>query len=271
MKQGIIFMETMRRNWRQMVYWGMGLLLYAVSIFLILPDETGLEGYGEVLEGFDEAVLSALGIAGDFDIGTPEGYIGYSFFGFVLLIMSVYAVIAGLNITAVDEDSGTMDVVLSLPVTRWQVIVEKIAAYTVIVFGIGLISFVGMMIGQQLAGDRVSFDTGTVLAACLGFAPPTILMIAITAFVGTVARRRTTATAIAGGFVVASYLINAVGSVLNNDLGDAIKQVSVFNHYAGTDVFGGGVQLSSVLLVVVVTLVLVVGAVQFFEQRDIAV
>ena len=48
----------------------------------------------------------------------------------------------GMRVTANEEDSGILDVVLSLPVRRWQVMVEKIAAYLVTIVMIALWSSV---------------------------------------------------------------------------------------------------------------------------------
>ncbi len=268
---GTIFFETLRRNARQMIYWGLGLAVYALYPFLFLPAEGGLEQYAELMESFDPAILRSLGINDSTLIGTPEGFVGYSFFGFILLIMGVFAVIAGLNITATEEDNGTMDVFLSLPVARWQVIVEKLAAYTVVVTGIAFMSFIGIMIGANILTDKFSAETIRILEACLGIVPPTVMMIAFTAFVATLVRRRGMATAISGGFVVVSYLLNSVASAANSQAADAFKQLSVFNHYAGTEVLIKGLEVESVILLIAVIILLTLASVELFKRRDIAV
>ena len=44
---GTVFVETLRRSWRQMIYWGLGLFIWGVYPFVMIPDQAGLDGYAE--------------------------------------------------------------------------------------------------------------------------------------------------------------------------------------------------------------------------------
>lgn len=268
---GVIFMEILRRSWRQILYWGIGLGLYAIFPFLIIPDQAGLEGYAEVTDTLDPALLRAFGIGDGTSLGTPEGFVGYSFFGFALLILSVFAVIAGLNVSANEEEAGIMDMVLSLPVPRWVVIVEKLLAYTTMIIGILLLSLAGLLVGNALAAPDMQLETSILIEGIINVLPGTLFVLVFTAFVGTLMRRRATAMAIAGVFVVGSYLLDSIGRAANAEVTDALRQLSIFAHYDGSNVLSQGMAVGAALVIVVLAVVLSGATMQLFQRRDIAV
>jgi ABC-2 type transport system permease protein len=77
-------------------------------------------------------ILRAVGVGDDLNyFASPEGFVAVGFFGKTLLVLAAYPVVMGLRVTVNEEDSGTIDVLLSLPVARWRVILEKFLAYVV--------------------------------------------------------------------------------------------------------------------------------------------
>src|SRR6266496_498349 len=104
---GVVFIETLRRGWRGMFYWGLGFAIYAMMIVMVVQDANMLKQYGEITKTIPPALMQLLG--GDAaSLATPEGFLAYGFFGYLLLIFAVYAILSGLNITANDEDAGIM-------------------------------------------------------------------------------------------------------------------------------------------------------------------
>lgn len=267
---GSVFVETLRRSWKQIIYWGLGFGIYAIYPFLMVPDEESLESFKEITEGFNPEFLAAFGIDST-SFSSVAGLVGYSFFGYLLLMISIFSVIAGLNISANDEDNGIMDMVLSLPVKRWQVIVEKLAAYTVMLIGILVIAFVGLMIGRSMSTLEVDITIGRFVEGLLNVLPGAILVMCFTAFIGTLVRRRSLAVAIAGSFVVVSYLLDGIGRAANSDIADAIRQASIFAHYDGTKILETGIAWGTAAALLTIAVLLAAGAVQLFKRRDIAV
>lgn len=269
---GAIFFETLRRSWRQPLYWGAGLMIWALYPFFMIPNnEQGLDQYVELLDDLPEGLLAAVGINGAESLSTPEGFVGYAFFGYILLILSVFAVIAGLNVSANEEEQGIMDMQLSLPVARWRVITEKLLAYSFMLVVIALLGFIGLLIGDAVAPVEIDLSVGRYLEGALNILPGALAILTLTAFLGAVLRRRSTAMAVAGVYVVVAYLLDAVANAANSDFMDALRQFSVFSHYEGTTVLQTGLDAGNVVLLLAFALVLGVGANWFFQRRDIAV
>lgn len=270
--KGTVLYETLRRSWKHAVYWGLGIALLAFYPFLMMPNTPeGFQQYVEIAKGLPEGVLEMFGMSDIAAIGTPVGFIGYSFFGYILLILAVYSVIAGLNVSAVDEDNGSMDILLSLPLPRWQIIIEKIIAYSVIALIITLFAFMGFMLGAMLVQDRIDLEWHQYLTGSLAILPGTIFMMVVTAFIGTLVRRRVTAAVLAGVFIFGSYVLNVIGGISNTNFAETMKGFSFFAYLNTTTALEQGVTIESALALAIISIILAGGATILFERRDVSV
>jgi ABC-2 type transport system permease protein len=268
---GVILIETLRRKWKHIIYWGGGLALYAIFTFMLIPDMEALQKYVEILESMGSGMLSVIGLSDASAMATPAGYVGVEFFSFLLLITSVYGVIAGLDVTANDEDKGVMDMMLSLPMERWRVVIEKMLAYSLIILGIGLVTFVGTVIGREVSNQPLDMSLSSLLQSSLNFVPGTIVVMSATVLISTLVRRRSLAMALSGVFVVASFLLNVVAEAAGSKAADAVAQISIFQHYGGATVLRDGIAYGSAFALLLVAVILAVGAAAKFIRRDVAV
>src|SRR5450631_3015554 len=146
---GAVFLEQLRRTWRGSLLWSLVVAGMGLYIVLLIPDSKLLKQYGDLLSSMPPFIINMAGGSGADAafIATPEGFLAFGFFGAVMLVVSGYAVLAGLSLTANDEDRGILDVVLSLPLPRWRLVLEKFAAYTISLLLILGISFVAIWLG----------------------------------------------------------------------------------------------------------------------------
>jgi ABC-2 type transport system permease protein len=265
---GIIFRETLRRGWRPMLYWGIGMALLALYMLVAIQDMDTLGQYAAIVESMPPALLALFGseVAA---IGSPDGFIAFGFFGFGLLFLAVYAVSAGLNITANEEEDGILDSLLAQPVPRWRVMIEKFLAYLVLSAGIVVLSYAGLLLGMQFSALPV--NTGRMAQAAANMLPSMLLMTAFTMFAAVVVRRRAVAMGLAAVFVVGSYFVDFLGGAASGSLADALRALSFFSYYDATTVMQTGLNWGSVALLLGVTAALVAGALWFFQRRDVGV
>ncbi|MEZ4672473.1 MAG: ABC transporter permease subunit [Anaerolineae bacterium] len=265
--QGVVFKETLRQNWRGMVYWGIGLALLGILILSLIGDIDALKQVAQLMETLPPALIKAMGMDDMSQLATPEGFLGGGYFGRVILIMSVFGIIGGLNITANEEDQGILDVLLSLPLPRWRLIVEKFAAYTVLTTGILAIGFLGLLFGQQATAIDVRISR--LLESTFNVLPSVLLIIAFTGLAGALFRRKSTATAVSAIFVIGSYFVDFIGRAASDSFINQLRVVSFFNYYDNDGVMRDGLAWGNIGLLAVITLVLVGGAVWFFQRRDV--
>jgi len=269
MMAGEFFKETVRRYWRQAVYWGVGIGLLGLYVMVIIRDVDMLKQYAELVATMPPALLQAFGIADAAAMATPEGFINFGFYSYSLLILAVFAVMVGMSVTANEEDDGVLDVVLSLPVPRWRVVVEKFLAFALIAAAITVIAFGGLLLGMQMSEIKV--DVGRLVLSTLNLVPSLLLMIALTVFCGAIFHRRTTALAAAAVVIVASYFINFLGASATGSAADALRAVSFFAYYDSEAVMRSGLNAGNIALLLAATAALVAGAVWAFQRRDIGV
>src|SRR5204862_37745 len=101
-------------------------------------------------------------------------FLGFGFFGYVLLVLAAYGVIAGLNITANEEDRGILDITLSLPIPRWRLVLERLLAYTLILALILALTFASMWAVKQTSS--VDIDMGLLAQAMFNLLPSSLLV-----------------------------------------------------------------------------------------------
>ena len=266
---GAIFLETLRRGWRGMLWWGLGIGSLGFVSIIIVPDVQTLEQMAELMETLPPFLIQALG-GGDISfMATPEGYLALQYFSVTLIIFAVYAVVSGLNVSANEEERGILDVFLSLPVARWRLVLEKFLAYSILIAGAIIISFVCMWIGIRITPSLAEVDMGKIIGATFAMLPASLLVLAFTLFVAALVRRRGLAIALAAVFVIGSYFIDTIGRAAPDTFVSSLRAISFFAYYDGAGVMQNGLSWASMLILFIATVVLLVGGIWCFQRRDV--
>jgi ABC-2 type transport system permease protein len=267
---GAVFFETLRRNWKAILWWGGGLALLSMSQALILQDVDSIKQIAELMETLPPALIAMFGGADVEFMSTPEGYLSFRLFSFLPLVIGIYAVVAGLSVTANDEEQGILDMVLSLPLPRWRIIVEKFAAYTLIMIGILTVMFIGLWLAITISPD-LGIRMGRIIESVVNILPSGLVILAFTIIVSVLVRRRNQATALATLFVIGSYMLDSLGSTASGSFLDQLRVISFYRYYDSTEVTRNGLVLGNVALLIAVALVLIAGSVWAFQRRDVGV
>lgn len=266
---GRIFSETLRRGWRTMLYWGVGMGLYALMITVAVLDDQTLQQLTGVIQSMPSFLLQ--GFMGSADIQfltSPNGYFAAKYFSIALLIFSAYAVMAGMAVTANDEDEGILDGFLSLPIHRWEVIIGRGLASLVMIAAAVCLTYLGVVIGAQLV-PHVSYDLGGIALGTLNMLPSLFFILAMTVLFGVLFRRRSVALGLAAAVVIFSYTVDFIASGLGDSALASTGYLSFFHYYDGVGVMQTGVNLANVGLLAGVGAVFLALALWRFQKRDI--
>ncbi|MGJ3240383.1 MAG: ABC transporter permease subunit [Anaerolineae bacterium] len=268
---GTIFVEQFKQTWRQMLYWGVGLFMLAFYILAVIEDPDIIEQYSVLLQSFPPAMLSAFGLSDAALLTSAEGFVAFAGFTYGGLALAVFGVLAGLNITANDEDSGMMNVILALPTPRWQVIVERFLAYSVQLLVIVALLLLGIVVGANVF--NVELDMMLMVLGSINLIPASLAIIGVTALIGGAFSNKTLVTSLAGGFVLVSYMLNIIAGAVNADdmpLAEWLGRVSVFTYLDSEGVIlEESLNTGNVLILLVLAVVSVMIALYAFENRDI--
>ena len=90
---------------------------------------------------------------------------------------------AGLNITANDEQSGVMDVILSLPISRAAYLLERWIGYALIGLGDNRLT-AAITVGGMIAMN-VEASSDVIFASILNLYPSVLLVMTVTSLLAT--------------------------------------------------------------------------------------
>jgi ABC-2 type transport system permease protein len=230
-----------------------GWMVYAVQLI-----ETKL---ATLLSG-SPAFTSLIKNLGGGDVSVNAGFLSAMFFFLPLFVMAF--AVTQVNRWSADEQDGRLELVLATPQPRPAVLLGRFAALATATVAISVITLIASAGAAAAAGLNV--DSGHLAAATLGVIPLGLLIAAI-GYLAAGWLRTAADTGLLSFLLAAWFFISFIGPELK--LPDATLRLSAFYYY-GTPLLHG-LQLTSVLGVLVVTAVaLGLGALRF-ANKDIGV
>lgn len=156
---------------------------------------------------------------------------GYLWFGIFLALLSVFAITQVARWSA-DDNEGRLEMVLSAPVSRTRVVLERAAALGLRMAGVIAITSLAFDLGAATA--NVTIDGGSLAVASLLLIPFGMSFAAIGAVLASQAPRA--AVAVLATYTFVSYLLTELGPLLKWP--DWALKLSVFSLY-GTPLTSG--------------------------------
>jgi ABC-2 type transport system permease protein len=264
---GVILKDTLRANWKQTIYWGFGIGLLGFYFVALASSSDIMASYGPLLESLPPEMLNMMGISDALMFTTQEGMISGGYVAYSMLMLSAYALITGLHVTINEEDNGIMDVLLALPITRTQVIIEKSIAVVLLAFGVIVLCIIYPLIGIVIF--NVEVDKVKVIVSILTVYPGILVIMGVTSLIGTIVRRRSTTIGLSIGFILVSYFLNFLGNAASETFAPTLQQLSFFYYTNGEAVVLNTFNpLTSIILIVVAVICFGIMIITF-NRRDI--
>jgi ABC-2 type transport system permease protein len=202
-------------------------------------------------------------VLGSHNIATDTGFLAALLFLYLPLLLVVYALVEA-GAWARDLDSGSLELILTTPVSRARAILERFGALAFLLICAPVVIGLVVLVSGGLAG--LNLDFGHVAAALLGILPLEL----ITASVVYLLAGRTAAgmsTVTVGAIVGLSFLASVLYTVFN--LPAWLADLSMFYQYGSpiTDGPRWGSSLGMAGLAAIVLAVAVVGFTRADVQR----
>ncbi len=260
MPRASVFAKSLRDQRWQVLGFGLALAIMSSTAVFLWPSVR------DTLQNFvlPDAVKAFLGT--DLSIATPAGYLSARYFGWVDILLIVYAVLQGTGAIAGEESNGTMDLLLAQPIARRAVIVQKTAAAVVGSAAIIAIGWLGFALAIPFIGIEVSLSDAAIASA--NMLPITLLFFALSLWSGAVAPSRAVAAGMVIGLATAAYFVstlaNGVDSLRN------LRYATPFYYYGAGEPLVYGIAWWHVGLLLGIAAMFVVLTVRTFEARDIS-
>ena len=176
---------------------------------------------------------------------------------------------AGLNITANDEQSGVMDVILSLPISRSAYMLERWIGYALI--GLAIVVLTAVITVGGMIAMNIDAPSDVIFASILNLYPSALLVMTVTSLLATVLRRRALAIGLSAAFVIVSYLFNVIGAAAGGAAADLMESLSYFSYVHGEAFVLGTYDPANTLLLLLAVLIGVGLSLKMFVSRDIGI
>ena len=187
-------------------------------------------------------------------------FLGFIWFGFAQLLMAGFAITQVARWTAEDSD-GRLELVVSNPISRARVVVERLIALTLGALIIAAVS--GVAVGIEAHYQSIDLNSRRLAEASLLLVPFTLVFGAVGALLASRIPRAT--VGILGAFAFASYLTVQLGPIFK--LPVWVQDVSAFKLYGQP--LTTGVDQTGLVVTVVIGIAGLMASAMVMEQRDI--
>ncbi|MDS1272571.1 ABC transporter permease subunit [Lipingzhangella sp. LS1_29] len=259
--------KALRDDRRAILGWTVGvaafLLVYLPFYSEFAEDTAGAE---EMLEVIPEGMRTAMGMQ---ELFTGAGFLEsmvFNLYGPLLLV--VYAVVLGNRAIAVPEESGRLDQLLALPISRQRYVHERLAALTIEV--VYLTAVLCAIVLAFAVGLDMGVALGNIVAISVGVGLLALLFGTLTVAVGGLSGSRGLGLTVTGAVAVGTYLVHVLSDA-GAELVEPLRWASPFHYYLDADPLRDGIPLGSYAVLLGVIIILAVAATVTFERRDIGV
>lgn len=264
-----IFRRELRVNRRSLLTWvailgGLNLLILAIYPSFA-ENAAQME---ELLASYPEAFAQIFGLD-RISMAEPLGFYATEAYLMVVLFGGIYAAILGSSILAKEEDEKTIEYLLARPITRTQLITNKVLAIVT-----NLLIFDGLL-ALITYGSFLAFITQDYSVSTLGLllvAPFFLHLVfaAVSLLLSLFWTRRRAAYSISIGLVMGTYFFNVIAAL--TDSLSWLAWLSPFRYVDAVDiVVEQSLNGQYVLLLLAVSAAAVGGVYALYRRRDITI
>jgi len=262
-----VFLKSLRDLRRSFAWWTVGLAGYVALIASVYPTVRDNPDLEKLVESYPEALKAFVAFGGQFDFTSAAGYLGSELFSFMMPALFLVAAVGhGAGTLAGEEERGTIDLLLSSPLSRTRVALEKLAAMCVELAALGVVLWLALWVGARAFSMEVSvahLASATALLVVLALAYG-----AIAFMVAAATGRKTLAIGLTVALAVGAYLVNSLASLV--EVLEPFQKATPFYHYAVADPLRQGLDPWHTLFLIAVGAVATAGGVLLFDRRDLA-
>jgi ABC-2 type transport system permease protein len=258
-----LLIHEIRSRWRAILGWGFGLILFGAVYISIFP------GLFEQLQSLkDLSVYKLVGMR----LGSVEGYMASVVLVYIPILLCIYCIIASTSTLAGEEDNGTLELIVSMPLSRGQILTAKAIALSGVALFIMIIASIGnaFILAAIKIDNPINVTPFGLFTALMSSLPLALVLIMIGFFLGAILpNHRLSATVLTIFFIASFFGENIAGMVKSLE---PIRYLSLFNYYNTTEtIFTDGAQLSDIVILLGIAAVFFILALICFQRRNITV
>lgn len=188
---------------RGALVWAIALVGLTASVLAVWPAMSESDSLDSLASGMSPELVSALGLEA---LSSPAGFLNGNLYAiFLPLLFAVLGIMHMNALTAADEDSGRLELLLALPVSRVSVYLSRFVAVLLVLV------VVALLVGATVAFGGATLDMDLEAA---GVAAATVSVLLLALFHAALALALSGAGLRAGVVVSASFGVLVVGYLI---------------------------------------------------------
>lgn len=256
--------------WRRrfaLLWWSLGILACDGLLAVAYPTVRDNNELDKTFAGLPPAVQAALGLQAG-ALTSPPGYLNSQFFANLLpVLLLVFAIGLGAWAIGGDESGGTLELLLSNPINRVRVSVERALA---LMLSLGLLTAVaglGLVVLAPLVGLDRGLGSDRVLEAAIATGLMALTFASLAFATGAASGSRGAAISVASAVAVALFMIEGLAEQVQ--VLRPIREASPWHWLLGTDPIRQGLLWHGWVLPMLVSALLLTVGTLVFAQRDL--
>ena len=235
--------------------WVVSILLYVIWIVSITPD------YLKTIRGLVSKNPTLAQLFSGKDVATNAGFIGYSVFAFVPLLLVIFSFTLALQ-WAKNLDTGRMELIMSTPQTRLRLLFE----HSLTIFGITVLSALLVWLTTIWSASifNVRLDIGNSAAASFGILPMELIIVSVV-YACAARLRANIILSIIALYLALAYLLEFLNPFIQ--LPTWLIALSIFHTYNNPMI--NGWQWRADLILLAITLLFFLAGIVQFGRADI--
>lgn len=265
---GAVLWQMIRRRSLSTLWWALGLAAFAALLALAYPTIRGNKELDATFAGLPAGVQAALGLGAGNSLTAPIGYLNSQYFANVLpAVYLIFAIGLASWSVAGDEAAGTLELLLSNPVGRYRVALERAAGLVILLAALTAVSVLTLALLAPPFELTHGLGLTDMAAATVASALLALTFAAVAFCAGAASGRRSLATSLAAFLAVAGFVVEGLGAQVKPL--QPIRSISPWHWALGTDPLRNGLTWESGLLPLAVSLVLLLAGALIFGRRDL--
>lgn len=258
------FVKDRRRG---VVGWSVSIAAFLLLQNAFYPSFKDQPDLASLFEDLPDTAKALFGISDAVPLTSPPGWLQGQVFAILPVLVAIYAISQGVRALATSEEDGTLELLLSNPVRRSQVAMQRLWGFVVLVFGVTVASSAFTLATVPVLQLTEGVSLPGYAAATFGTAALGLLFGSLAFAVGAFTGRRSLALSIAAGVTVATYTINGLaGSV---EAAHPLRFVSPFHWFLGRNMLAQGIAWEALTLPVAFAALFAAAGVWGFGRRDL--
>ncbi len=261
-----VFLKSLRDQRWSLAWWGLGVGLLAAFLVAMFPSIRDIEGFDEVIEAYPQELMAIFGASEMADMTSATGFLNIELFGLMgPLIVMIFTILRGSGAVAGEEGTGTIEILLSEPITRGRLLAEKFASMVIATAALCIALWAVLVVGGALADMDIGIMRLTGMIVSLALLGLTFGSIAFAA--GCITGRRNVAAGAAAAVAMATYFANVLREIV--DFMEPARWLSPFYYYSDADPLVNGLNPGHMAVLVIAIAVMAAAAYVGFLRRDL--